>query len=376
MGRRRRRSKLPVGRLLVLLIAVGGVVRLITLPDPDRPAGPSGAPLAVVPDATDPPTWAGPAAVTIPGTLPDGTDYLPRLYLNPETSVGIAPSPDGDSLRIVIRGANGRVTELRRLGSADQPEFDGFSVTGDTLVWAESVSRSDEPVTTTIWRANWRTGSRPAVVTGNTGAANFFGGQYDILPRPARVYWAALAPGNRPVTEIRSVPVGGGQVTIQRLDGEFALSAWPWAVSASPGQGTPVRLVNLTTNQRIEVPTQPGETAACDPRWCRMSVVNQDTLVRMDMVRVDRSDRRRISGSEATPTIPDVTVLDRFVPLATDRGNGQAGVGLSLYDVTTGRTELVALDAANVGARNGILWWSTGSGADLRWNAVDLRALT
>jgi hypothetical protein len=107
-----------------------------------------------------------------------------------------------------------------------------------------------------------------------------------------------------------------------------------------------------------------------------MSVLNGDSVVRMDLQRVDGSDRRRIAGSEATPTIADVAVLDRFVPLATDRGDGQPGVGLSLYDIETGRTDLVAVDAANIQARNGMLWWSTGVGPELRWHAVDLRTLT
>jgi hypothetical protein len=371
-GRRRRRSKLPIGRLLVLLVALVAVVRLLTLPDPGRaPAdAPEGPPLAVVP------TWTGPRPVDTPGTLADGAEYLPRLYLSPETSVGIAASSDGESVRVVIREAGGRSTELHRIDAADHPEFDGFAVSADTVVWAETLSPSDQPVATTIWRTNWRTQSRPAAVTDDTGAANFYGGQYDIVVRSGRAYWVAFAPGEKVVTEVRSVRLTGGPVTVTELDGEFALSTWPWAVSASPGRGTPVQLANLTDGKRVAVPTQVGEVAACGPAWCRMSVLNGDQMVRMDLQRVDGSDRRRIAGSEATPTIADVAVLDRFIPLATDRGDGQPGVGLSLYDITTGRTDLVAVDAASIQARNGMLWWSTGTGVDLRWHAVDLRTLT
>jgi hypothetical protein len=36
----------------------------------------------------------------------------------------------------------------------------------------------------------------------------------------------------------------------------------------------------------------------------------------------------------------------------------------------------VAVAAANIQARDGMLWWSTGSGEDLRWHAVDLRTLS
>jgi hypothetical protein len=308
--------------------------------------------------------------------LPDGADYLPRLFLDPETSVGLAATSDGQAVRVLLREANGAAKELHRVDAADHPEFDGFTASGETVVWAESLSPTDEPVATTIWRTNWRSPGRPTAVTDDTGSANFYGGQYDIVVRSGRVYWVALVPGGKTVTEVRSVRLNGGEVSVHELAGEFVLSAWPWVVSASPGRGTPVQLVNLDDDKRIEVPTQVGEVAACAPTWCRISVLNGDVVVRMDVQRVDGSERRRMAGNEATPTIADVAVLDRFVPLATDRGDGQPGVGLSLYDIETGRTDLVAVDAANIQARNGLLWWSTGTGAELRWHAVDLRTLT
>jgi hypothetical protein len=372
-GRRRRRSKLPIGRLIVLLVALAAVVRLLTLPDPARAPAAGGSPLTARPSVA--PTWSGPLPVTIPGRLADGVRYLPRLYLNAETSVGIAPTPDERFLRVLLH-AGGQVTELRRIDAEDHPEFDGFVASGETVVWAESLSRADEPVTTTIWRANWRSAGRPVTVTADAGFANFFGGQYDIVVRSGRVYWAPLLGGDRPVTEVRSVRLDGSGLTVNRLDGEFALSAWPWAVTPAAGRGTPAQLANLSTGRRVQVPTQADEVAVCGPTWCRTSVLDGDVVVRMDLVQVGGSERRRMAGSEATPTIADVAVLDRFVPLATDRADGGAGVGLSLYDIDSGRTDLVALDAANIQARNGVLWWSTGAEEELEWHAVDLRTLT
>ena len=90
-------------------------------------------------------------------------------------------------------------------------------------------------------------------------------------------------------------------------------------------------------------------------------------------MRPDGSGRRKIAGGEATPTIADPTLLDRWVPLATDRGDG--GVGLSIYDLESGKTDLVTPNAANVQGRNGVLWWSTGAGTTLTWHAVDLRQI-
>ncbi len=356
----------------MLLGAIAAIGVAILLPEPSRVPGAVATPLTVVP------TWSGPPPQSIPGVLADGSSYLPRIYLNADTSVGIAESPDGRLQRVVLRAPGGRVTELRRLDGSDHPQFDGFAASGNTLVWAESVSQADAPVSTTLWRTDWRTGARPSIITSNTGDPNFFGGQFDLVVQNGRVYWAAVRPGNSAVTEIRSVPVGGGQVAIRRINGEYALSSWPWAVSVSGGRGTPVELLNMSTNKRIRVATQAAEVTACSPQWCRMAVLGDSSLIRIDLQRPDGSARRRIAGSEATPTIVDVALLDRWVPLKTDRSDGGAadGAGLSLYDVNTGRTDLVATAVANVQARAGMLWWSTGPDDELMWHAIDLRLLT
>ena len=105
-----------------------------------------------------------------------------------------------------------------------------------------------------------------------------------------------------------------------------------------------------------------------------IAVTGDTALVGIDMMHPDGTSRRRIAGAEATPTIGDATLLDRYVPLTTDRGD--TGVGLSLYDLNTGRTDLVTTNAANVQGRDGVLWWSTGAGTSLTWHAVDLHLLT
>jgi hypothetical protein len=104
-----------------------------------------------------------------------------------------------------------------------------------------------------------------------------------------------------------------------------------------------------------------------------LSVTAGAELIGIDMVRPDGSERRRIAGPESTPTIGDPTLLHRFVPLATDRAGG---VGLNLYDLTTGTTQLVAAQATNVAGRGSILWWSTGAGESLTWHALDLAELS
>ena len=225
----------------------------------------------------------------------------------------MAESTDGAFLRVVLRIAGGAVTELRRVATALLPQFDGFNASGDTLVWAESVSQAGQAVRTTLWRTNWRTGAKPVAITSSTGEANFFGGQHDLVLRANRVYWAAVATGSAGGTEVRSVRVTGGQVTVSRVKGTYALSAWPWVVSPG-GRGTPVVLLNLNDSARITVPTSAAEIATCSPKWCRMGVLGGNTVVRFDVQRPDGSQRRRIAGDEATPSIVDVALLDRYVP--------------------------------------------------------------
>jgi hypothetical protein len=350
----------------VLAVAVALVALLLTLRDPLRQPGPGSSPLVVAPD------WAGPKPVDVPGVLAGGDSYVPRLFLNAETSVGVATSVDG-TVRVILTGPAGSVTELRRLPASDNAQVNGFAVGGDTLVWMELVARSGTVPVYTLWRTAWRTGDRPTQVTTNTGEVTFYGLESDVVVAEESATWTAIAPGPSNETEVRAVPLTGGQVSIKRLAGEYALTNPPWAVSVSAGRGSAISLVNLSSDATTTVSTGPSEVATCSPTWCRITVTSDTSLVGIELMHPDGSNRRKVAGSEATPTIADPTLLDRYVPLATDRGDG--GVGLSLYDLETGKTELVTPQAANVQGRNGVLWWSTGAGTTLIWHAVDLRQI-
>ena len=317
------------------------------------------------------PTWTGPAPRSFSGQLSDGTAYQPRLFLNANDSVGVALTADGSMWRVLAR-VDGKVSELRRVPASDAPQFDGFTASGDTVVWAESAAKAGADVRTTLYRSNWRTGAKASSITAATGDTSFFGGSYDLVVRDGKVFWATAGGGQ--VTEIRSVALTGGSVAATKLTGAFGLTTPPWAVTAGAGRGKPVQLVNLTTNQKVTVNTAPTETAACGPTWCRFAVVDDGGLVRLDLQHPDGSGRRRIAGPEATPAVDQVALLDRFVPLKTDVPG--AGVGLSLYDIDSGKTALVAIGVSNVRAAAAALWWSTGSGSSTVWSALDLSAVS
>ena len=95
-----------------------------------------------------------------------------------------------------------------------------------------------------------------------------------------------------------------------------------------------MRLLNYETMAKVTLKTGQHETVACGPVWCRIGVLGDDELVRLDLVRADGSSRRRVAGNEATPATVDVSLLDRYVPLANASQEPRAciltGVGLSL----------------------------------------------
>lgn len=345
-----------------LVAGLAVVAWALALGEPTRSPEATPTPISVVP------TWTAPT-VDVPGVLADGATYAPRLYLTPDTSVGVATGADG-AVRVILARAAGSFTELRSLPATENAQVNGFAVEGDTLVWMESTTRDGATPTTTLWRATWSASTSPVPVTADTGAPSFAGFATDVVIGGGTVYWTALGGSG---TQVRSVPVTGGQVAIRSIEGEYRLTAWPWVVTATAGPGSPVTLINLDTEERVDVSPEDGEAAVCDPVWCRVSVLGEAGLIAIDVMRPDRSQRRRIAEEKATPTIGDATLLDRYVPLAVDRADG---VGLSLYDLTTGVSRVVATRAANIAGRGGILWWSTGSGPDLTWHSLDLAALS
>ena len=319
------------------------------------------------PTDTMTPTWDGPATVDIPGVLDDGATYSPRLFLDPQTSVGVATAQDG-AVRVILARAPGTFTQLRSRPAQDRVQVTGFAAQGDTVVWIESPATGSA----SLWRASLSSGSTPAQLTTDVGEASFYGVPTEVAVAGDRVTWTTLSSQGPNRTEVRSTGLDGGPVERDPVDGELLLSGPSWAVSVPGGPGSPVTLLNLATQERIVVTPQPNEAVACSPVWCRVSVTGEGGLVGIDVMRPDGSQRQRIAGPEASPTIGEAALLDRYVPLATNRADG---VGLSLYDLDRGQIQPIAPRAASVGGRGSILWWSTGVGTALTWHDLDLSRL-
>ncbi|MEU4623264.1 hypothetical protein AB0G04_25240 [Actinoplanes sp. NPDC023801] len=295
----------------------------------------------------------------------------PLLFLDTTTAVGVSTSNDDKFLRLLLRTGDG-MRELRRLDTAANPRFENVTPAGDHVVWTEFTD-SGPPQ---LWAAN-TTGAGPARrLTADVGDVVFHGSQYDLVHHAGRVYWTAGSADDA-VTEVRSVALTGGPVSITRQQGEWTMASWPWLDDGASGGAAATLMRNMSTGREITVPTAGGEFAACSPSWCRVMVVGGDDLVRIDLMRPDGSQRREMAAGTARTAIPDVAVLDRFEILAEPGQHSETTgtAGLLVYDIDTGGTVELATAANDTQSRNGLVWWYTSSGSAAEWHVLDLRTI-
>jgi hypothetical protein len=370
-GRHRRAARLRFGGVigLVVALAASGVLLLTSNTRHSRGAGG---------EQTLAEAWPRAKQGTLTGFVPDGPAYSPLYFFDVGTSVGTAPSQDGRYIRLLVRRGDGPPTELHRLPYPDSPQFGGFTFARDTLAWAESTIGPDGRDVTRMWALDRRSGGAPRALTSDTGDVAFFNSDYDSVIAGGRLHWVAVAASQEPVTELRSVALTGGPVSRRDLPGAWAMTRWPWLVSAGAGQAGPTRLHNLESGKLVTVGGPATELDTCSPSWCRALVLAGDgSPSRTDLMRPDGTDRRRIAGATATAALIDVAVLDRFEVLtrAGQDGSPTSSQDLLLYDLKQRRTVLVATAVGMVLCRAGMLWWSTGDNEALAWHVLDLRTL-
>ncbi|MDY7083885.1 MAG: hypothetical protein SYR96_02140 [Actinomycetota bacterium] len=350
-------------RVALLVALAAGAALIVTGPgDDDRPPAPPARTDALA-------AWPQAERADLPASLADGPLFAPTLFLDATTAVGTAPSPAGSEQRLLIRTGS-QVRELRRLPLAGSPQFEAFTASDGQVFWMESAAGRKPQ----LWAAR-AGGGQARRLTSDTGQAVFYGNQYDLVVAEGRVHWAAAA-GKQ--TEIRSVPVGGGEVTVRVEPGQWSMSAWPWLVDDGSTSGEP-RLRNLTTAR--DTPIVAGgalEQLTCGPVWCRSMVMGEETLDRIDLVHPDGTGRRKIAGGAAQAAVTDVAVLDRFEILAEPGPDTEltGAAALVVHDIVTGRTVDIAANADGAFTRGGMLWWSTTTGdEEITWHSLDLRTV-
>ena len=346
------------GGVVSLVVAVGAGAALLV-------AGPAAKPAAAPAGRIDAAkAWPHAKRADLDPALPDGPLLTPLLFLDPATVLGTAPTPDARWVRLLLKDGRG-LRELRRLPLGSNPQFEAVTAAGDDLVWTES---ADGGGRVRIWHAG-RAGGPARLLTADTGDALFYGTEFDLAIAGGRVHWAAASRTPKS-TDIRSVPLTGGAVSVRTEPGEWAMSAWPWLVDDQDR-----RLRNLETRRDTDVAAGGPVITTCAPVWCLVVGTSQDGPARIDLVHPDGTGRRRIAGGTARSAVTEVAVLDRF-ELLSEPGPNSDLTGretLLAYDVATSRTVTVAADVDGAFTGGGMLWWSTGDDDNVTWHALDLR---
>ena len=351
--------------------AVALIALLLALPAPKRPSGASRAP-AGPPPLTQ--VWPHAHPFLIPAGFPDGSTYTPAVVLDAAASVGMIASVDGQRTDLALVPAAGPPRVLQSQSVSDGGSFDGITATAGRIYWMHTVTDADGQARTSLWTAS-RSGGPAARLTADVGAPAFSGSEYDLQVVGDRLEWAGSRPG---ITELRSIPLAGGRVAVRTVPGAWALSAWPWLVTAPSASDQRPRLHNVDTGAERTVRVPPDQQATCSPTWCRTIPNNAADATETDLVRPDGSDRRVIGRATDAAIASDVALCDRFeVLMTTSTTSGQVAVSrLALYDIEGKRLVQVEAAATNAGGRGDFLWWSTGDNETITWHGLDLRTLT
>lgn len=314
--------------------------------------------------------WPGAQRAALPATLADGTPYEPGLFLTAATSLGTAPSKDHQWVRLLERRPDGSTVLIRRLPQRGYPSFSALTAAGDTLVWVES--RTQGP--SSVWTSSIRRPA-PRLLAADAGDVRSDQSEHDLIIAAGRAYWTTS--GAAGTTQVRSVPLAGGPVTVRAEPGDWRLSAWPYLVDGVTGTDGTTVIRDLVTGQDRAVRRTARGITRCSPSWCEVAVLDPKGGTAVELMRPDGSHREQIGGDDMAGAISDPVVLDRFEILAGIDTNTQLTnhVQLIAYELATHRQVVISPDAFAVAYRAGVLWWSTGTDAGFIRHAVDLRTV-
>ena len=273
-------------------------------------------------------------------------------------------------MRLLERRSDGSIGLIRRLPQREYPSFTAVTAAGDTLVWIERPAQGPS----SVWTSSLL---RPAarMLTADAGDIESDQSAYDMVIAAGRVYWTAS--GMLGITQVRSVAVAGGPVTVRPESGDWRLAAWPYLVNGVVDTAGTTAIRDLSTGRDQSVPSIARGSSRCSPTWCQVTAMDKRGATSVELMRPDGSDRRQIGGDDMVAAITDPVVLDRFEILAKIDTNTQLTnhVQLIAYELATRRQVVISPDAFGVVYRAGVLWWSAGTDDDFVRHAVDLRTV-
>ncbi|WP_432992429.1 hypothetical protein [Dactylosporangium sp. CA-233914] len=313
--------------------------------------------------------------IDLPATLPDGTTFTPAAVLDPHSVVvQIADAdPATATLALLDPADPASPRPLERIPIAGGGSFDAVRVDGAAVYWMSSVADDQGFARSTLHRAD--ASGRVVTLTTDTGHATFTGGMHDLEIADGRVWWTATRGTTVPTTDLRSIPVGGGAVTVRPLEGTYHLTGWPWATDDGIA-GQPVVQLDLVSGQRRTFAEPPGQDVYCGALWCRSVVTTQQSAV-VTLRRADGTGQTgRINTDGEVSLFLDIAVLDRFEFLAAPISTQAATMSerLTMYDLRAGRRIGLAV-ATSEGLSGSWVWWATGDNETMTWHLLDLSAV-
>lgn len=338
-------------------------------PSPDRPE--SASLPAPVPTVWQ--TWDA-EPVDWPGTTADGRAWTPLKVL--DDGQALATDGAGSLLYVELTEDGDAVaTPLAEPGAI--PGVVAAAATDERLAWITSVPDAQGRVASELWTAPRGADGKPgeaSLLTADTGDVIASGSAYDLQFAAEGLHWLATARSETLVTEHRSIPVEGGEVTVTGHLGAWQAAAWPWLASAGSDSLGGAQLVRTDTGAGVKVFSGAEELTLCSATWCRL-IVNAEDGARTDLVRPDGTGRVTVAEGFTSAVSPDVGLIDRFEPLAERAVAAGDATEVTLFDLEAGEAFLVASSAGATGADARRLWWSTGTGELLVWHVLDLTDL-
>jgi hypothetical protein len=357
----------PDRRLLGLGAALAASALLLL----GAPTNPKAAALKPIPVSV---AWAKAQAAAVPATLADGMAYTPLLFLDAKTSIGTAPTRNGTALRLLWRGADASLRQLRRLPQKQHPSFGSLTAAGTVLAWTEG--RGNGRVQ--LWTMDLKDARPARLMTTDPGQLVLHDSEFDLSIASGRLYWIAADPVRADAVQVRSVALTGGPVQGRSEVGSWRLAAWPWLVNGVAEPGGTTQLRNLVTGKDIAVNRAGGlQTTNCGPVWCQVVTYAHDGTNHIELRHPDGGARIWIPGAQMQSAIADATPLNRFAVLAQIDGNVELtrNRALFVFQIATHQIVELSLDAATVSYRAGVLWWSNGGQQTTVWHTLDLRTV-
>jgi hypothetical protein len=365
-----------IGRrdLTALVAAVAACTAVVFAPAVARPSVPP-----------DPGTLAGawPHArpFDMPGAVLSGDTYQPLVIVTNDVSIGTATPPDGSVINLVEVTSTRSPATVRVLqGHLDSAKvsFDAFTVTPSAVYLMRSTSDANGYGHESLWRIPQPAGT-PQLMTADAGGALFQGSVDDLQITGGRLRWVASAPDGSTRTQLRSIPLAGGEMAVQVLPGQYVLSTYPILYSGELLDPATPQLLDPVTGAVTAVHAPRKAGVSCDPLWCAVDATSPTGANSIEVFHPDGTGLRHLGDTNTSLAATDPTLLDRFVAL-TEQNPAMATspdptVQLILYDLRTGHSVTITGAASATIAIGRWLWWSTGDNETLAWHALDLSTL-